>query len=101
MLLFSIFEMEGLESLSGFKIIPKEYELQTKRYIDFRKMIKRERYELVDVAGVTRIQNNDGTVFTSGDPYQTIHDMMYVHPVMYLWKRKDLIEKPSSGTSTP
>lgn len=97
---FSSFEMEGLQRMLESGNIPEEYKLQVDRYKSFIDELRKD-YDVTDVTGATMVEAGpDKHLEPSFSPYQRIHDMMYIRPVLYLWRLKTDLQNPSSGTST-
>lgn len=84
-IVYSSFETEGLERLARYGNAPAQYKAQLDRYVAFQNRLKAE-YDLV-----LTDQNN---------PWTVVHDLMYIRPTLWVWKRKASLKTPSSGSST-
>lgn len=80
---FSTFESEDLARLSRDKDLPSELRIQVDRYLNFLDKLQ-EGYSL-------EIAFGGGSM---------IHDMMYIRPKLWIWKRKPNSLNPSSDSST-
>lgn len=95
---FSSFELEGYNRLAAAKEVPEEFKDSVERFKSFVKLLEQD-YEIRTIVGGGAASGVQGTV--GMHPYQTVHDMMYIRPILYLWIRKQDSETKSSSTSTP
>jgi hypothetical protein len=84
---FSSFETEGLDNLLKLGRDPGPFAAQLADYKAFRKALL-EQYE-----PVKRFPANPS-------PLTAVHDMMYVRPTLWVWKRKSGSQTMSSGSLT-
>lgn len=82
---FSSFETEGYERLVRMKTVPAELQSQVERYTAFSRLLQ-ENYGLHQEYG-------------AGGPIT--HDMMYIRPRLWVWKRLKPISTNSSMNSGP
>ncbi len=95
---FSSFELEGYDRLATNGNIPDGFVDSVNRYRAFVKQLESE-YEPYAIVG-GGISGGGKNAGIGLHPYQTVHDMMYIRPILYLWKRKTDLTTISSGTST-
>lgn len=76
---FSSFETEGLDRMAQAKAVPSEFQVQVDRYKAFLAQLQRD-YSLVPGE--------------SENPYMAVHDLMYIRPTIWVWKRKTDSQKP-------
>lgn len=106
---FSSFETEGYDrmDLPGARV-PDEYAAAFGEYREFMKRLRAE-YDLA----VVRLPDGTETLLPGSDalfPTGSVHDLMYVRPYVWVWRRKDDaptpepggngLTSPSTGTST-
>ncbi len=99
-IVFSSFEMEGLIRFSGEDVtVPDQYADQFGRFRAFMNRLNDE-YEKVAVPGIgTGVEDPLGA---SARQYTNdIHDLAYIRPQLWLWKRKTSSSTTPSGSSTP
>lgn len=96
---FSSFEMEGVQRMLESGNVPEEFRLQVDRYKAFLDRLRAD-YEIAAVAGADLTDVGGGRMEPAIHPYQKVHDLMYVRPILYLWERKTDSATTSSGTST-
>ncbi|MCH7903936.1 MAG: glycosyltransferase family 39 protein [Armatimonadetes bacterium] len=90
---YSSFEFADLARLMKEPSPPTEYKIQIERAKEFMDILSTH-YEPLEVRGddaVSSFTFPDGT---------TLHDLMYVRPTLWLWKRKTDLPSESSGSST-
>lgn len=96
--IFSSFEYEGLEVLDGAGRGSEEFGVQLAQYQEFLTELKAS-YDRIPVvlANGQRAPwvGGEGLAFTA-----RIHDLAYIRPQLWIWKRKDSTTG-SSGTSMP
>ncbi len=70
---FSSFETEGLSRLINFKNVPEAYRVQTENFKAFTSRL-----------------NEDYDLLYEGSPnsFQMVHDLMYISPNYWIWRRK-------------
>lgn len=76
-IVYSSFESSDLERISKFGTEKPEVKLQLKRFQEFQALLKR------DYAQMTVPLNE------TGQRGRVVHDMQYVAPVIYIWKKKN------------
>lgn len=72
---FSSFESEGLDRLVRLGRVPSQFQSQVDRFRSFATRLQRD-YEPVPLPE------------SLGNPWAQVHDLMYIRPVYWLWKRK-------------
>lgn len=87
----SSFEVEGLADLVEAPLVPLAYRPQVDQYRGFMDYLDRQ-YER------HRVFPPEAEYVVS--PLTRIHDLMYVRPVLWVWKRRDGSATTSSGSST-
>jgi hypothetical protein len=87
----SSFEVEGLAELVDAPTVPLAYRAQVDQYRQFMKLLDQD-YER------HRVFPPEAEYVVS--PLTRIHDLMYVRPVLWVWKRRDGSPTTSSGSST-
>jgi hypothetical protein len=93
---FSSFEYSDAARLMNLPRVPEEYRPYAERAEAFTEALEAN-YELVRVFGLDEA-GQIGSVYVES-PLKTRHDLEYVRPTVWVWKRNDL-ESPSSGSST-
>jgi hypothetical protein len=79
---FSSFETEGYDRLRILPNLQPEPKLHVERFVAFYERLKSE-YELEATFGETRAAGGRIDLAFGG-----VHDLMYVRPLMWIWKRK-------------
>lgn len=82
---FSSFESDDVERLAGAQGLPGELQVQVDRYAAFAKRLSEEYEPAIAGFGL------------DGPP---IHDLMYIRPRVWIWKRRADSSATSTGTST-
>lgn len=84
-IVFSSFETEGVDWLAQQKSVKPEFQILVDRYRAFAERLQ-----------------TDYTLMNPGPPNQwaMVHDLMYIRPTLWVWKRKTDSSTPSSGSST-
>jgi len=82
-IVFSTFESDDLARIASMKGLAGEIQVQVDRYLAFWKQLQKG-YDLE-------------VTFGGGSQ---IHDMMYIRPKIWIWKRKSSSIQPSNGSST-
>ncbi len=96
---FSSFEMEGVQRMLESGKVPEEFKLQVDRYREFIDKLRQD-YAITAVTGADMVPRGEAGVEPAIHPYQKVHDLMYVRPILYLWERKTDLPTTSNGTST-
>lgn len=84
-IVYSSFETEGLARMAARDNVLPEFKGQVDRYREFQVRLTRD-YDLA-----LTDQNN---------PWVVVHDLMYIRPTLWVWKRKTDLKTPSNGSST-
>jgi MFS family permease len=94
---FSSFEYEGLERIAGAKSDGGEFKVQFDQYQEFMEALKRD-YSPIPVVRPDGkripVLGLDGIVYTGG-----IHDLDYIRPQLWIWKRNDSTTLPSDSST--
>ena len=98
-IVMSSFETEGYALLERARNVPDEYVTEFGRFREFMKLLP-EYYQEVDKVNI----GNERLSLLSKDAAfiatQGVHDLMYVRPYLWLWKRKVDTPTQSNGSST-
>lgn len=95
MVAYSSYETEGLFRMVESNQIPDEFKLQVDRYKEFTLQLQKD-YDFYSAIGAQPLANGQLGIH----PYQKVHDLAYIRPIIYLWKRKSGLPTTSTGTST-
>ncbi len=76
---YSSFDTEGLDRLAGSTNVPAEFRLQIDRFRAFSQRLQAE-YDLAQVFPPEAL--------LGPGPLSQVHDLMYVRPTLWVWKRK-------------
>ncbi len=83
-IVYSSFETEGLATLAEMNGVPAEFRAQVADFKSFMQALTTDYTESEEFR----------------DNIPTVHDLMYIRPVLYVWKRKTPSDATPTGSST-